>query len=75
MFFSGDPRGDEVPRWQIAIPVLALVVLGYTVYRNVVPYPEGTCGWMPVVCGVWLLAAVVLVLVAARRAPSGPGGG
>jgi amino acid transporter len=62
VFFSGDPRAAEVPRWQIAIPVLALVVLGYTLYRNVIPYPEGTAGWMPVVCGVWLLLGVVLVL-------------
>jgi len=68
VFFSGDPRADDVPRWQIAIPVLALVVLGYTLYRNVVPYPEGTAGWMPVVCGAWLLAAVVFVLARPRLA-------
>jgi len=68
VFFSGDPRADEVPRWQIVVPVLALVVLGYTLYRNVVPYPEGTAGWMPVVCGAWLLAAVVFVLVRPRLA-------
>jgi amino acid transporter len=68
VFFSDDPRADEVPRWQIAVPTLALVVLGYTLYRNVVPYPEGTSGWMPVVCGAWLLAAVVFVLVRPRLA-------
>jgi hypothetical protein len=43
-------------------------VLGYTLYRNVVPYPEGTAGWMPVVCGVWLLLAIVLVLAQPRLA-------
>jgi hypothetical protein len=62
VFFSGDPRSAEVPRWQIAVPVLALAVLGYTLYRNVVPYPEGTGAWMPVVCAVWLGLAVLLVL-------------
>jgi amino acid transporter len=68
VFFSDDPRGAEVPRWQIVVPALALVVLGYTLYRNVVPYPEGTLGWMPVVCGVWLLLAVVVVLARPRLA-------
>jgi amino acid transporter len=68
VFFSGDPRGDDVPRWQIVVPVLALVVLGYTLYRNVIPYPEGTAGWMPVICGVWLLIAIVFVLARPRLA-------
>ena len=29
-----------VPTWQIVVPIAALVVLGYTLYRNVVPYPD-----------------------------------
>jgi len=61
VFFSPD-SGTSVPRWQLVIPILALVVVGYTLYRNVIPYPTGTAGWMPVVCGGWLLAAIVLVL-------------
>ena len=32
-------RKLTVPMWQIVIPLLALVVLGYTLYRNVIPYP------------------------------------
>ena len=51
--------------------MLALVVVGYTLYRNVVPYPTGTGRWMPVVCAVWLLIAIVVVLARpqlARRA-------
>jgi amino acid transporter len=68
LFFSGD---TSTRRWEIVIPLLALVVLGYTIYRNVVPYPTGEAGWNPAVCAVWLLAAVVLVLARpaiARRA-------
>lgn len=42
---------------------LALVVLGYTIFRNVVPYPTGAAAWLPVVCAVWLLAAVVGVML------------
>jgi hypothetical protein len=37
----------------------------------VLPYPTGAAAWFPVVCGVWLLAAVVFVLArpgVARRA-------
>jgi amino acid transporter len=64
-------RKLPVPMWQIIIPILALVVLGYTLYRNVIPYPSSGPGqWFPVVAGVWLLTALVAVLVApgfARR--------
>lgn len=28
-----------VPAWQMVIPVAAIVVLGYPLYRNVYPYP------------------------------------
>jgi amino acid transporter len=68
IFFSGD---TTVPRWQLVVPVLALVVIGYTLYRNVVPYPTGTGKWMPVICAVWLLVAVAVVIARpqmARRA-------
>src|SRR6201995_3778048 len=58
-------RKLPVPMWQVLVPILALVVLGYTLYRNVIPYPPSGPGqWFPVVAGVWLLAALVAVLVA-----------
>jgi amino acid transporter len=58
-------RRMPVPMWQIVIPLAALVVLGYTLYRNVIPYPSsGPAQWYPVVSGVWLLVAVVVVLAA-----------
>jgi amino acid transporter len=64
-------RKLPVPMWQIIVPILALVVLGYTLYRNVIPYPpSGPARWFPVVAGIWLVAALVTVLVApgfARR--------
>jgi amino acid transporter len=68
LFFSG--RRLAPPR-EIVIPVLALLVIGYTLYRNVLPYPTGPAAWFPVVCGVWLLAAILFVLArpgVARRA-------
>lgn len=64
-------RKLPVPMWQIVVPIMALVVLGYTLYRNVIPYPSSGPGrWFPVVAGAWLVAALVAVLVApgfARR--------
>jgi amino acid transporter len=57
-----------VPTWQIAIPVAAVIVLGYTLYRNVYPYPTGDGRWFPIVAGAWLAAAIVAVLAAPRTA-------
>jgi amino acid transporter len=54
----------SVPMWQVIIPVAAIVVLGYTLYRNVYPYPSGDGYWFPIVGGAWLAAAIVGVLVA-----------
>jgi amino acid transporter len=64
-------RKLPVPMWQIIVPILALVVLGYTLYRNVIPYPSSGPGqWFPVVSGVWLVVALLAVFLApgfARR--------
>ena len=67
LFFSGLVK---VRRWEIVIPTAGAIVLGYTLYRNVWPYPTGTGAWLPIWAGGWLLAAVVAVIVApgaARR--------
>jgi amino acid transporter len=63
-------RKLPVPMWQVVIPVAGLVVLGYTIYRNVWPYPTGDGRWFPIVSGAWLVAAILAVIVApgtARR--------
>jgi amino acid transporter len=68
LFFSGR---REVAAWEIVVPALALVLLGYTLFRNVAPYPEGAAGIYPVISAAWILLGVVLVLArpgAARRA-------
>ncbi len=65
----------DVPQWEIVIPLLALVVLGYTIYRNVYPYPtSGPAQWFPVVAFGWLLLVAVVVIAApgfARRLSAG----
>jgi len=56
-------RKLPVPMWQVTIPILALVVLGYTIFRNVIPYPtSGAARWFPVVAGLWLLIGLVVAL-------------
>ena len=71
-------RKMPVPGWQIIVPIAALVVLGYTIYRNVWPYPpmhnpdgsQNPAYWFPIVAGGWLALCVLLVIVfggAARR--------
>ena len=60
LFFSGH---REVAPWEIVIPALALVLLGYTLFRNVVPYPEGAAAVYPAISAAWILLGVVAVLV------------
>lgn len=64
-------RKLPVPRWQIVIPLGALVVLGYTIYRNVWPYPPSSAGaphWFPIVAGGWILLCTLVVLLAGGAA-------
>ena len=57
-----------VPMWQIIVPIAGLVVLGYTLYRNVWPWPTGAAAWIPLVSGIWLVVAVIVVIFAAGTA-------
>jgi amino acid transporter len=63
LFFTA-PRA--VPRYEIVVPLLALVVLGYTVYRNVVPYPTGTGAVFPLVAGGWIVLGIIAVALVPR---------
>ncbi len=58
-------RRLRVPAWQLVFPIGALVLLGYTVYVSVIPYPEsGPARFFPVVAAAVLLGGVLLVLAA-----------
>jgi amino acid transporter len=68
VFFSGQ---TQVRRWEMIIPALGLVVLAYTLYRNVWPLPKGVAWWGPSVAIAWLALGIIGVLVrpaATRRA-------
>ena len=67
LFFSGERR---VAVWEIVVPALALLLIGYTFLRNVYPYPTDAA-WYPVIAAVWVAAGVLVTFVrtaATRRA-------
>jgi amino acid transporter len=66
LLFTGKDR--SVRTWEVIVPLAGLVVLGYTLYRNVIPLPEGKNLIAPVVAAVWLLVGLVFVLAAPRIA-------
>jgi amino acid transporter len=68
VFFSGD---TTVKRWELIIPVLGIIVLGYTLFRNIWPLPTGVAWWGPAVTIAWFVVGIAGVLArpaATRRA-------
>ncbi len=62
-------RKMRVPMWQVVIPLAALVMLVYTLYRNVIPFPtSGAAMWFPIVSGAIVVAAIIAVLAAPQAA-------
>jgi len=58
LFLGGEPRA---PRWQGVVPVLALALIVYTIYKNVVGV-EGAYRYFPYVVLAVLVAASVAVV-------------
>ncbi|WP_137122070.1 APC family permease [Segeticoccus rhizosphaerae] len=51
-----------VPTWQVVVPIAALLMLGYTIWRNVFPYPDsGPARFFPVVAFGWLLLVTIVM--------------
>jgi amino acid transporter len=68
LFFSGERR---VAAWEVVVPALALILIGYTLFRNVSPYPEDAAAWYPIIAAVWIVAGIIVTFVrsaATRRA-------
>ncbi|MFL6202241.1 MAG: APC family permease, partial [Thermoanaerobaculia bacterium] len=50
---------------------LALVVIGYTLFRNVYPYPTDAAAWYPIIAALWVIVGILVTFVrnaATRRA-------
>ncbi|MGF1470817.1 MAG: APC family permease [Rubrobacteraceae bacterium] len=68
LFFSGERR---VAAWEVVVPFLALLLLCYTLVRNVFPYPTDAARWYPVIAAAWVILGILVAVVrsaAARRA-------
>jgi amino acid transporter len=59
-----DNKMPQVRPWEIVIPLAALVMIVYTLYRNVLPYPDSNpARWFPIVAGGWLLVVVLVTFL------------
>ena len=47
----------------MVVPFLALVVIGYTLFRNVYPYPTDAAAWYPIIAALWVVAGIVVTFV------------
>jgi amino acid transporter len=68
LFLSGE---RQVAAWEVVVPFLALVLIGYTLFRNVYPYPTEAAAWYPIIAALWVIAGIVVTYVrnaATRRA-------
>jgi amino acid transporter len=68
LFLSGE---RQVAAWEVVVPFLALLLIGYTLLRSVYPYPTDAAKWNPIIAAVWVVVGVLLTFVryaATRRA-------
>lgn len=49
--------------WQWIVPVLAIIVLGYTLYSNIFPVPAAPYNIFPYVALAWLVVGLLIVFV------------
>jgi hypothetical protein len=62
LFLSGS---GTVSKWEIVMPASGLLVLGYTIWRNLYPFPLGSAWWGPGLFIAALVGALVTVVVRA----------
>jgi amino acid transporter len=59
-----DKKMPQVRRWEIVIPLAAVVVIVYTLWRNVLPYPDANpAQWFPVAAGGWVLVVMLVTFL------------
>lgn len=67
MYATGRNRTGR--RWEAVIPVVALVLIGFTVYDNLeFTTASGPGFWNPVVAGIWVAIGIVIVAALPRVA-------
>jgi hypothetical protein len=60
LFYSGE---RQVVAWEVVVPFLALVVIGYTLFRNVYPYPPDAAALYPIIAAVWVILGILVTFV------------
>ena len=55
-------QNRDIPAWEIVIPILTLAVLGYTIFRNLDPYPTGPTFWLPIAAGIWVAFSLIVLI-------------
>lgn len=69
LFFSGKVGVKvNVKKWEIILPIMAIGILAYTLFRNISPYPTGVLAWLPVASGGWILIALIAITVSPKMA-------
>jgi amino acid transporter len=65
----GPRHGQPAARLDYIVPVLGLIVLGYTLYRNVLPWPSSTSGQViAILAAIWVAAAIAAIVAVPRHA-------
>ena len=55
-------QNRNIAAWEITIPVVTVLVLGYTIYRNLIPYPSGPTFWLPIAAAIWVAISLVVLV-------------
>jgi amino acid transporter len=56
LFFT---KRTTTPKWQIVVPILALILVGYTIYKNAVGL-EAPYSYFPYIVAVWILIGLAI---------------
>ena len=59
-FASGVPG---IRRWEVVLPLVGIVVAGYTLYKNISPVPPDPFNLFPYFVGAWLLLGIAITVV------------
>jgi amino acid transporter len=66
-------RGTDGARYNplldIVLPVIAIVICGYTIYKSVVPKPPHPIDEAPYIAGIWIVIGIVVLLWLRARSP------
>ena len=61
----GPRSGQRANQYDFVVPVLGLIVLGYTLYRNVLPSQATLAGRVIAIMAlIWVIAAIIAIVVA-----------